>query len=490
MAPDPKRWLALAVVAIAQLMVVLDATVVNIALPSAQAALHISDANRQWIVTAYTLAFGGLLLLGGRVADYIGRKRAFLIGLIGFAGASALGGAAANAGMLFAARGLQGAFGALLAPAALSLITVTFTEAKERAKAFGVFGAISGGGAAIGLISGGLLTQYLDWRWCLFVNIPVAIIAFVAALPIVRESKATGNTRYDIGGAVLSTLGLVTLVYGFTKAATDGWGSGTTLGLLGAAVVLLVAFVVLESRTANPLLPLRVVLDRNRGASFVTSILLGSGLLGMFLFMTYYLQQTLHYSAIKTGIAYLPFSGGIILTAAVTAQLLPRFGPRILMTTGALLATAAMVWLTQLSLDSSYTTGILPAFIVMSVGMGLVFVPLSNTALNGVANHDAGVASALVNTTQQVGGSLGTALLNTIFTTVVAGYLVAHGTSGLNPAHAAIHGYNVAFLVSAILMAASAVVVFVFVQGKSKTGSTGQTVATGEVVDAVPAHIG
>jgi EmrB/QacA subfamily drug resistance transporter len=490
LAPDPKRWLALAVVAIAQLMVVLDATVVNIALPSAQAALHISDANRQWIVTAYTLAFGGLLLLGGRVADYIGRKRAFLIGLIGFAGASALGGAAANAGMLFAARGLQGAFGALLAPAALSLITVTFTEAKERAKAFGVFGAISGGGAAIGLISGGLLTQYLDWRWCLFVNIPVAIIAFVAALPIVRESKAEGNTHYDIGGAVLSTLGLVTLVYGFTKAATDGWGSGTTLALLGAAVVLLVAFVVLESRTANPLLPLRVVLDRNRGASYLTSILLGSGLLGMFLFMTYYLQQTLHYSAIKTGIAYLPFSGGIILTAAITAQLLPRFGPRILMTTGALLATASMVWLTQLSVDSSYTTGILPAFIVMSVGMGLVFVPLSNTALNGVANHDAGVASALVNTTQQVGGSLGTALLNTIFTTVVAGYLVSHGTSGRNPADAAIHGYNVAFLVSAILMAASAVVVFVFVQGKSKSGSTGQTVATGEVVDAVPAHIG
>jgi EmrB/QacA subfamily drug resistance transporter len=490
LAPDPKRWLALAVVAIAQLMVVLDATVVNIALPSAQAALHISDANRQWIVTAYTLAFGGLLLLGGRVADYIGRKRAFLIGLIGFAGASALGGAAANAGMLFAARGLQGAFGALLAPAALSLITVTFTQAKERAKAFGVFGAISGGGAAIGLISGGLLTQYLDWRWCLFVNIPVAVIAFVAALPIVRESKAEGNTRYDIGGAVLSTLGLVTLVYGFTKAATDGWGSGTTLGLLGAAVVLLVAFVVLESRTANPLLPLRVVLDRNRGASYLTSILLGSGLLGMFLFMTYYLQQTLHYSALRTGVAYLPFSGGIILTAAVTAQLLPKFGPRVLMTTGALLATSAMVWLTQLSLHSSYVTGILPAFVVMSVGMGLVFVPLSNTALNGVANHDAGVASALVNTTQQIGGSLGTALLNTIFTTVFASYLVAHGTSGLSQASAAIHGYNVAFLVSAILMAASAVVVFVFVRGKPKSGSTAETVAAGEVVDAVPAHVG
>ncbi|HEX5406745.1 MAG TPA: MFS transporter [Pseudonocardiaceae bacterium] len=490
LAPDPKRWLALAVVAIAQLMVVLDATVVNIALPSAQAALHISDANRQWIVTAYTLAFGGLLLLGGRVADYIGRKRAFLIGLIGFAGASALGGAAANAGMLFAARGLQGAFGALLAPAALSLITVTFTQAKERAKAFGVFGAISGGGAAIGLISGGLLTQYLDWRWCLFVNIPVAVIAFVAALPIVRESKAEGNTRYDIGGAVLSTLGLVTLVYGFTKAATDGWGSGTTLALLGASVVLLVAFVVLESRTANPLLPLRVVLDRNRGASYLTSILLGSGLLGMFLFMTYYLQQTLHYSALRTGVAYLPFSGGIILTAAVTAQLLPKFGPRVLMTTGALLAAGAMGWLTQLGLHSSYATGILPAFVVMSIGMGLVFVPLSNTALNGVANHDAGVASALVNTTQQIGGSLGTALLNTIFTTVFASYLVAHGPSAASVANGTIHGYNVAFLVSAILMAASAVVVFVFVRAQPKSGGTAQTVASGEVVDAVPAHIG
>ncbi len=466
---DPKRWLALAVVAIAQLMVVLDATIVNIALPSAQHALNISDANRQWIVTAYTLAFGGLLLLGGRVADYVGRKRAFLIGLVGFAGASALGGAANGAVMLFAARGLQGVFGALLAPAALSLITVTFTETKERAKAFGVFGAIAGGGSAIGLILGGVLTQYLDWRWCLFVNIPVAAIAFIAALPIVRESKAGGNTRYDVGGAVLSTLGLVSLVYGFTKAATDGWGSGVTLAFLGAAVVLLIAFVVLETRTENPLLPMRVILDRNRGASYLTSVLLGSGLLGMFLFMTYYLQQTLHYTALHAGIAYLPFSAGIVVTATFTARLLPRFGPRALMSTGALLATAAMVWLTQLTLTSSYVTGILPAFLVMSVGMGLVFVPLSNTALTGVANHDAGVASALVNTTQQVGGSLGTGLLNTIFTTAVAGYLAGHGASALSQANAAIHGYNVAFTVSAILMAVAAVVAFTLIRSKRST---------------------
>jgi EmrB/QacA subfamily drug resistance transporter len=480
-AADPRRWLALGVIALAQLMVVLDATVVNIALPSAQAALHISDANRQWVVTAYTLAFGGLLLLGGRIADYVGRKRAFLIGLIGFAGASALGGAAVNEVMLFAARGLQGAFGALLAPAALSLLTVTFRSARERARAFGVFGAISGGGAAIGMLSGGLLTEYLDWRWCLYVNVPIAIIAFAAALPIVRESKAEGNTRYDIGGAVLATTGLLSLVYGFTKAATDGWNSGVTLGFLGAAVVLLIAFVVLESRVANPLLPLRVVLDRNRGGSFLTSVLLGSGMLGMFLFMTYYLQQTLHYSALRTGIAYLPFSLGIIVAATVAAQLLPRFGPRVLMSVGAVLATGAMFWLTTLNLHSSYAGMILPAFLMMSFGMGLVFVPLSNTALNGVANHDAGVASALVNTSQQVGGSLGTALLNTIFTTVVANYLIAHGTSPAAQAGGAIHGYNVAFLVSALLMAASAVVVFTMIRKKQDSNV---------VEDAPLAHVG
>jgi predicted MFS family arabinose efflux permease len=311
----------------------------------------------------------------------------------------------------------------------------------------------------------------------------------------VRESKAEGNTRYDIGGAVLSTAGLVALVYGFTKAATDGWSSTVTLVTLAVAVVLLVAFVVLETRIANPLLPMRVILDRNRGASYLTSVLLGSGLFGMFLFMTYYLQQTLHYSALRAGIAYLPFSAGIIVTATVTAQLLPRFGPRVLMSTGAVLATGAMVWLTQLSLTSSYVTAILPAFIVMSVGMGLVFVPLSNTALNGVNNHDAGVASALVNTSQQVGGSLGAALLNTIFTTATAGYVVSHGTSGLNLAKAAIHGYNVAFLISAILMAASAVVAFSLIRSKSHPTITARTASTSvddfDTVETAPvAHLG
>jgi EmrB/QacA subfamily drug resistance transporter len=473
--PDRRRWLALAVIALAQLMVVLDATVVNIALPSAQHALHISDADRQWIVTAYTLTFGGLLLLGGRIADYFGRKRAFLVGLLGFAAASALGGAATDATTLFAARALQGAFGALLAPASLSLLTVTFTEAKERARAFGVFGAISGGGAAIGLISGGLLTEYATWRWCLLVNIPIALIAFLAAVPLVRESRAQGNTRYDVPGAILATGGLSALVYGFTKAATepDHWTSAVTLGWLGAAGALLVGFVWWESRSTHPLLPLRILLDRNRGVSYLVSVLIGAGMLGMFLFMTYYLQLTLGYSALRAGVAYLPFSGGIIVSATIAAQLLPRFGPRVLMSVGGILGTAAMAWLTRLDLNSSYVTHILPSFVAMSVGMGLMFVPLSSTALSGVGNHDAGVASAMVNATQQVGGSLGTGLLNTIFTTALAGYLTAHGPSPVAQAHAAIHGYNVAFTVSAGLFAVGALLVLLFIRRPAQTAPVG-----------------
>ena len=333
--PDPRRWWALVVLAAAQLMIVLDASIVNIALPSAQEDLGISNADRQWIVTAYTLAFGALLLLGGRIADYTGRKRTFVIGLLGFAGASALGGLAANQELLFAARGLQGAFAALMAPAALSLVTVTFTEPKERAKAFGVFGALAGGGAAIGVIVGGILTEYASWRWCLGVNVPVALIVAAAALPLVHESKAHGDTRYDVPGVLLATVGLFSLVFGFTEAArlknpddrtstaVQGWGDPTTLTWLITAVVLLVAFVWWERRSSNPMLPLRVVLDRNRGGSYLIFLLVGAGLFAMFLFLTYYFQVNLGYSPIKTGFAFLPFSIGIIGTAGIVAQLLP-----------------------------------------------------------------------------------------------------------------------------------------------------------------------
>jgi EmrB/QacA subfamily drug resistance transporter len=462
----------LLVIGIAQLMVILDATIVNIALPSAQRDLGITDADRQWIVTAYTLAFGGLLLLGGRIADYTGRKRTFLIGLLGFAGASALGGIASTATLLFAARALQGAFAALLAPAALSLITVTFTEPRERARAFGVFGAISGGGAAIGLILGGVLTEYASWRWCLGVNVPIAIGTALFAIPIVRESKAPGNTRYDVPGAVLVTLGLVSLVYGFTEAAkpTVGWTASSTVGFLTAAVVLLVAFVVWEAHTPNPLLPLRIALDRNRGGSYLVFLLVGAGLFAMFLFLTYYFQINLGYSPLRAGFAFLPFSGGIIVSAGVVSQLLPRVGPKPLMVTGLTMAVLGMFYLTQITQTSSYVTHVLPAELIMSLGMAGVFIPAASTALVGVGSHDAGVASALLNTTQQVGGSLGTALLNTLYASAVTAYLAENVRQPSDvqrlQGDALIHGYHVAFFWGGMLLVAALIAAILLVNAK------------------------
>ena len=435
--PDPKRWLALGVIAIAQLMIVLDASIVNIALPSAQRDLGITDANRQWVVTAYTLAFGGLLLLGGRIADYSGRKRIFIIGLLGFAGASALGGISQNGAMLFAARALQGAFAALLAPAALSLITVTFTEAKERARAFGVYGAISGGGAAIGLILGGVLTEYASWRWCLLVNVPIALIAAGLAIPFVRESRAHGNTSYDIPGAVTVTVGLVALVYGFTKAGTPGigWTAGVTVASLVLAAVLLDRRSSSSRRARrNPLLPLRVVSTATAAAPTSRCSSRRMGLFGMFLFLTYYFQGTLGYSALKSGFAFLPFSLGIIVSAGIASQLLPRIGPalarhgrsRVSGARDALAdpdhadddlrrARAARPWCSSASAWASSSSR------------------CPRTALFGIGEHDAGVGSALLNSTQQIGGSLGTALLNTIAATATASYLVANQSPSAGP---------------------------------------------------------
>ena len=488
---DSRRWLALVVMLFAQLMVVLDSTIVNIAMPQAQAALHITDANRQWMLTAYTLTFGGLLLLGGRIADYVGRKRMFLIGLVGFALASALGGLAQNEGMLFGARALQGAFGAVLAPASLSLITVTFTDVKERAKAFGMLGAISGVGAAIGLVMGGWLTQDFSWRWCLFVNIIMAALAFAAAIPLLTESKAHGNTKYDIPGAILATGGLASLVYGFTNAAKpdQGWGAGQTLLFLIGGGVLLAAFVVVEARVPNPLLPLRVLWHRNRGGSYLASVFMGAGMFGMFMFFTYYFQQSLGYSPLKTGLLYLPFTGALIVTAGVISPLLPKIGPRIVMTYGSLVSAGALFWLADLKLDSSYSAMIMPSMLIMAHGMGCVFVPLANTALTGVADHDAGVASAMVNTTQQIGGSLGVALLNSFFTTATATYVTAHVASlGAAKAGAlgAIHGYNVAFTVSAFLLVASALTIFVLI----RKDPADDAARTGVPADRPMVHVG
>jgi EmrB/QacA subfamily drug resistance transporter len=456
-----RRWLALAVIGVAQLMIILDASIVNIALPHAQQALHISDASRQWALTAYTLTFGGLLLLGGRIADYLGRKRTFLIGLFGFAGASALGGLAQSAGWLFGARAVQGAFAAVLAPAVLSLITTTFTEAHERAKAFAVYGAISGTGAALGLIAGGALTQYLSWRWTLLVNTPIAIAVAAAAIPLVKESKVEGDRHFDVPGAVVATSGLALLVYGFTEASLHGWSAPLTLSLIGVALALLVGFVGWELRAANPMLPLRIVLDRTRGGAYAAFFLATLALFATFLFLTYYFQTVLHYSALKAGVAFLPFPAGVITSSTIASRTLPRVGPRGLASVGFGSAVLGMLWLTQLSPGSSYALHVVPAELLISLGMGHVFVPLSSTALLGVPNHDAGAASALVNTMQQIGGSLGVAFLNTIATSATTAYAVAHG--GVSAA-AVVHGFTTAFSVNVGLLVGALVVVATLVR--------------------------
>ncbi|HEY1828474.1 MAG TPA: MFS transporter [Acidimicrobiales bacterium] len=463
-AADPKRFRALAVIAIAQLMVVLDASVVVIALPSAQHSLHISTANRQWMLTAYTLAFAGLLLLGGRIADYLGRKRMFVISLIGFAGASALGGLATNAAMLFSARAIQGAFAAVMAPAALSLLTVAFTEPKERARAFGVYGGIAGSGAAIGLILGGALTQYASWRWTLLINVPIAIVAAVAGTRMLTESRNEQRHGYDIPGAATVTGGLLALVYAFTKAGSDGWGSSTTIEFFAAAGILLVSFVLIELRASHPLLPLRVVLERNRGGSFLSSLMVGTAMLGTFLSLTYYFQGTLHYSALKSGFAFVPFSAGIIAGATLASRFLPRFGPRAVMVSGLALGGLGLWFFSTLSLHSSYVSVVLPAELIVSLGMGLSFVSMSSTSLVGVNPEDAGVASALVNSTQQTGGSLGAALINTIATTATASYLATHGHIVADLTAGAVHGYTSAFTFSAIVLGAAAVTAFTLIR--------------------------
>jgi EmrB/QacA subfamily drug resistance transporter len=438
--------------------------VVVIALPSAQRSLHISTANRQWMLTAYTLAFAGLLLLGGRIADYLGRKRMFIISLIGFAGASALGGLAPDSAMLFSARALQGAFAAVMAPAALSLLTVAFTDPKERARAFGVYGGIAGGGAAIGLILGGALTDYASWRWTLLINVPIAIAAAIFATRLVTESRSPVRHGYDIPGAVTVTGGLLALVYGFTKAGLDGWSSSTTLGFIGAAVVLLVAFVVIETRAAHPLLPMRIILERNRGGSFLSSLLVGVAMLGTFLSLTYYFQGTLHYSAMKSGFAFVPFSMGIITGATLASRFLPRFGPRMVMLGGLTMAALGLFLFSTLDIHSSFISIVLPAEIIVSLGMGLSFVAMSSTSLFGVADEDAGVASALVNSTQQTGSSLGAALINTIATSATVSYIAAHGHSPSALAAGSIHGYTTAFTFAAIVLACAAAVAFALVR--------------------------
>ncbi|MFF7155654.1 DHA2 family efflux MFS transporter permease subunit [Streptomyces sp. NPDC008139] len=464
------RWWVLGVIGLAQLMVVLDATIVNIALPSAQTALGFTDGNRQWIVTAYALAFGSLLLLGGRLADLVGRKRVFLIGLTGFALASAIGGAAPNFGVLVTARALQGMFGALLAPAALSLLTTTFTIPKERAKAFGIYGAIAGAGGAVGLLLGGVLTEYLDWRWCLYVNLIFATIAFIGGVRLLQGGTLPDRPKLDIPGTALVSAGLFCIVYGFSSAEKHPWSSPQTWGFLVASVVLLLAFVTWQRRAAHPLLPLRVVTDRDRGASFLAMFISGGGMFGVFLFLTYYLQQSLHYSPVSTGLAFLPMIAVMVVTSVTTTNVLvPRFGAKPIVPTGMALAGVAMAWLTALDLHSTYPAHVLPPLLILGLGLGSIFATAMNLATAGVQARDAGVASAMVNTSQQVGGSVGTSLLNTLATSAAASYVVGKQNTPAVAAQAQLHSYSTAYWWAAGFFAVGTVVTaFLYRRGKPR----------------------
>jgi EmrB/QacA subfamily drug resistance transporter len=459
-----RKWPPLVIVALAQLMIALDATIVNIALPSAQHALHISDANRQLVITAYTLAFGGLLLLGGRIADYLGRKRAFLIGLVGFAAASALGGAATNLAMLLAGRALQGAFAAVLAPTALSLLAVTFTEPAERAKAFAVYGAIAGSGGAAGLLLGGVVTEYLAWRWCLYVNVPIAIAAVAGGWVAVPDIRPAGRARLDIPGVLLATGSLTAVVYACSQAVSHGWGARSVVGLFAAGAVLLILFVAQESRSASPLLPLRIVVSRNRGGAYLATALAVVGMFGMFLALTYYFQVVLRFSPVRAGLAFLPMTAAVMASSTgIASRLLPRVPPRALIAPGLLAGAAALAWLTQLHPGSAYLTHALPAEVLAGLGMGLAFVPVFSIATQGVAPRDIGIASAMVNTANQVGGSIGTAVLNTIAASATAGYLAAHAGGPSTAALGLVHGFSVAIGWGAGILAAAALIAAVMI---------------------------
>jgi EmrB/QacA subfamily drug resistance transporter len=456
-----RRWRILAILAIAQLMVVLDVTIMNIALPSAQRTLHFANSERQWIVTAYALAFGSLLLLGGRVSDLAGRKWTFIAGLAGFAGASAVGGAAQSFEMLAVARALQGAFGALLAPAALSLMTTTFTDPAERNKAFGIWGAIAGSGAAIGLILGGVLTQTLSWRYSMYVNVAFAATAITGGLALLHNQAPAVKPKLDIPGVVSVSGGLFSLVYGLSHAQTTSWGNRVTIGFLVAGVLLVAAFAVIQSRSRNPLLPLRVLTNRNRGASFLSIGIAGSAILALLLFLTYYLQQGRGYTPIRTGVAFLPMAVSVMIAATIaTNKLRPRLGPRPLVVTGMLLGGGGMLYLTRLGVASSYAGAMLPALIMLGLGFGLVISTSVNSATLGVQPADAGVASAAVAAAQQIGGAVGTALLSTVATSAITTYIAdahAHPTGRLL-ARAAVHGDTTAFAWAAALFAAGAVI--------------------------------
>ncbi|MEO9180691.1 MAG: MFS transporter [Acidimicrobiales bacterium] len=466
------RWWALCVLSVTEFMVALDATVINIALPHAQRELQFSLANRQWLITAYALSFGSLLLLGGRLSDLWGRRTSLYVGLVGFALASALGGTAHSFSTLVTARAIQGVFGALLAPAALAALTTTFGDPKERAKAFSIYGAIGASGAAIGLLLGGALTQWASWRWCLFINVIFAAIAIVGVAIFVAGGRREHHVPLDVLGTLLASGGLFFVVYGlghavttkFGHAVTTSWSNLTTWGSLSFGVVFLILFIMWQRHSKHPLLPLRLIVNRVRGGSLVALFLTSIGIFGISLFLAYYLQGMLGYSPLRTGVAFLPLVGAIALSATIaSARLLAVSGPRPLIPTGMVLSMMGMILFTKLSPGAGYFTNVLPGLVVTGLGLGLIFAPAIASATAGIRPSDAGATSALVNTTQQIGGSMGVALLNTIAVTVTAHDTPASFAPGARHAllvSATLHGYAVAFWWAAAFFGVGAILTF------------------------------
>src|ERR1700712_2416601 len=444
--PPIRRWWILVTIALAQLMIALDTTVMNIALPSVQRDLHYADGDREWIITAYSLAFGSLLLLSGRLADRFGRRNLFVAGLIGFAIASGIGGAAESFGMLVASRAVQGAFAALLAPAALSLLGTTFPggagqAGRDRGRAFGIFASVAIAGTAVGLLVGGAITEYLSWRWTMYINIAFAIPAAVAAIILLRHSARGDNRdRIDFVGAVLVSGGLFGVVYGISNVPNDGWNSPVTITFLAIGAVLLIAFILVERRVTAPLLPLRVPLDRTRGAGYLGMFLGASAMLSAVFFMAYYVQTVLGYSAVRSGVAFLPLPVALVFVASVIGpRINRRVGPRIVVPIGMLLGGTAMLLFTQISTKDDYVGHLLPGLLILGAGLGLLFPTNVSSATLGVRREDAGVASALVNTVQQVGGTIAVAVFNTVATTAATDYVKTHGLTPTVLADAAVH---------------------------------------------------
>jgi EmrB/QacA subfamily drug resistance transporter len=485
------RWAVLALLGVAQLMIVLDVTIVNIALPSAQQALHFSTDDRQWIITAYALTFGSLLLLGGKLGDLFGRKWTFVAGLLGFASASALGGLAPSFGVLVAARALQGSFGALLAPSALSLLTITFHNSPDRPKAFGIFSAIAASGTSVGLLLGGVLTQTLSWRWCLYVNLLFAIPAAIAAMRLIDGSGAQRpRPRIDVAGVVAASAGFFCLVYGFSNAESHAWSAGLTITAFIASGVLLSLFVVIEHQAKHPLLPLRIVTDRSRGGAYASMAIVGAALFSVFLFMTFYMQQILHFSPVKTGLGFLPLTGAIIIVAPlVQTKILPRLGPRAVIVTGMILGITAMVIFTRLTPGGSYATHVLPGLIPAGAGAACVFSASFATGTLGVKHTDVGVAAAVVNTAQQIGGSIGTALLSTIFAGALTGYLASHSGASRSVTDASVHAYTVGFTAGAVIFAAGLLIALLVLPSRRATRTRSSAPGT-DPAESTPAPDG